>query len=87
MNITDVKIKLVTKDDSKIKAVASITIDGCFAVHDIKVIENATGYFVAMPSRKANDGTFRDVAHPINTETREAFNKLILDEYKKELNK
>lgn len=78
MNITDVRIRIVKKDDSKLKAVASITIDNCFVVHDIKVIEGAEGLFIAMPSRKTNDGEYKDIAHPINTETREFIKNEIL---------
>lgn len=78
MNITDVRIRIVKKDDSKLKAVASITIDNCFVVHDIKVIEGAEGLFIAMPSRKTNDGEYKDIAHPINTETREVIKNEIL---------
>lgn len=78
MNITDVRIRIVKKDDSKLKAVASITIDNCFVVHDIKVIEGAEGLFIAMPSRKTNDGEYKDIAHPINTETREYIKNEIL---------
>jgi stage V sporulation protein G len=78
MNITDVRIRIVKKEDSKLKAVASITIDNCFVVHDIKVIEGAEGYFIAMPSRKTNDGEYKDIAHPINTETREFIKTEIL---------
>jgi len=78
MNITDVRIRIVKKDDSKLKAVASITIDNCFVVHDIKVIEGAEGHFIAMPSRKTNDGEYKDIAHPINTETREFIKNEIL---------
>lgn len=63
------------------KAVVSITIDDEFVVHDIKVIEGEKGLFIAMPSRKASDGEYRDIAHPINSETREAIQKIILDKY------
>jgi stage V sporulation protein G len=86
MNISDVRVRIVKKDDSKLKAVASITIEDCFVVHDIKVIEGTEGYFIAMPSRKTNDGEYKDIAHPINTETREAVRAAILaafDEAKK----
>ena len=64
------------------KAVVSITIDEEFVVHDIKVIEGEKGLFIAMPSRKAADGEYRDIAHPINSETRERIQRLILDRYK-----
>ena len=63
------------------KAVVSITIDEEFVVHDIKVIEGEKGLFIAMPSRKAADGEYRDIAHPINSETREQIQKLILEKY------
>ena len=85
LNITDIKIRLVSGDGSKLKAVASIIIDGCFAIHDIKIIDGDSGEFIAMPSRKAPSGDFKDIAHPINTETREHMKDLILQEYKKAL--
>ncbi len=84
MKISDVRIRFVKKDDSKLKAVASITIDDCFVVHDIKVIEGADGPFIAMPSRKTNDGEFKDIAHPLNTETRENLRNAILAAYAEE---
>lgn len=87
MNITDVRVRIVKKDDSKLKAVASITIDNCFVVHDIKVIEGVEGYFVAMPSRKSSEGEHKDIAHPINTETREFLINVIMDAFKKECEK
>ncbi len=87
MKISDVRIRFVKKDDSKLKAVASITIDDCFVVHDIKVIEGADGPFIAMPSRKTNDGEFKDIAHPLNTETRESLRNAILTAYNEELTK
>ena len=83
MKITDVRIRLVAKEDSKLKAVASITIDECFVVHDIKVIEGKEGYFVSMPSKKTPDGEYRDIVHPINTETREKLIEEILKAYEK----
>ena len=70
LNITDTKVRIVKKDDSKLKAIASIIIDDCFVIHDIKVIEGNDEVFIAMPSRKTPDGEFKDIAHPINTETR-----------------
>lgn len=87
MKITDVRVRIVKKYDSKLKAVASITIDDCFVVHDIKVIEGSEGYFVAMPSRKSSEGEHKDIAHPINTETREMIIKMILDAFNEELKK
>ncbi len=80
MNITDVRVRKVTKD-GKMKAVVSITIDDEFVVHDIKVIEGDKGLFIAMPSRKATDGEYRDIAHPINSETRDRIQNIILDRY------
>jgi stage V sporulation protein G len=87
MQITDVRARIVKKDDSKLKAVASITFDNCFVVHDIKVIEGTDGYFVAMPSRKSSEGEHKDIAHPINTETREAIIKVVLDAFYAEKDK
>lgn len=86
LNITDIRIRLVNKDDSKLKAVASITIDGCFVIHEIRIIEGNKGFFVAMPSKKMQDGTFKDIVHPINPETREDLDKRILAEYEKAKN-
>ncbi len=81
MNITDVRVRLIKRDDSKFKAVASIIIDDSFVVHDIKIIEGAEGNFIAMPSRKTPDGEYKDIAHPINTETREFIKAKILAAY------
>lgn len=83
MKISDVRIRLVKKDDGKLKAVASITIDDCFVVHDIKVIEGAEGYFISMPSRKTPDGEYKDIVHPINTQTREQIRDAVLEAYEK----
>ena len=80
MNVTDVRMRRVAKD-GKMKAVASITIDDEFVVHDIKVIEGDNGLFIAMPSRRSADGEYRDVAHPITTEVRDSLQRLILDRY------
>ena len=80
MQITDVRIRKVEKE-GKMKAVVSITIDEEFVVHDIKVIEGDMGLFIAMPSRKAADGEYRDIAHPINSDTRERIQTLILQKY------
>lgn len=80
MQITDVRIRKVTKE-SKMKAVVSITFDNEFVVHDIKVIEGEKGLFIAMPSRKATDGEYKDIAHPINSETRDRIQKMILEKY------
>lgn len=80
MQITDVRVRKVTKE-GKMRAVVSITIDDVFVVHDIKVIEGEKGLFIAMPSRKASDGEYRDIAHPINSETRDKIQSLILERY------
>ncbi|MFR9101030.1 MAG: septation regulator SpoVG [Anaerostipes hadrus] len=80
MQITDVRIRKVAKEGKK-KAVVSITIDNEFVVHDIKVIEGEKGLFIAMPSRKAADGEYRDIAHPINSDTRNMIQTLILEQY------
>ncbi len=83
MNITDIRIRKLN-NESKMKAIASITFDECFVVHDIKIIEGDRGYFIAMPSRQTNNGEYKDIAHPINTEAREKLQKLILNQYEKE---
>lgn len=80
MQITDIRVRTVDSE-GKMRAVVSITIDSVFVIHDIKVIEGDKGMFIAMPSRKASDGEYRDIAHPINTETREELQKMILDKY------
>ena len=80
MKITDVRVKKVSKE-GKMKAVVSITIDDEFVIHDIKVIEGDKGLFIAMPSRKATDGEYRDIAHPINSSTRDKIQTIILEKY------
>ncbi|MBQ6128951.1 MAG: septation regulator SpoVG [Lachnospiraceae bacterium] len=84
MNITDVRIRKMTKEGN-MKAVASITIDNELAIHDIKIIEGEKGLFIAMPSRKTPEGEFRDIAHPISSESREVLQKAVLDAYEKAL--
>ncbi len=84
MQITDVRIRKVEKE-GKMRAVVSITIDEEFVVHDIKVIEGEKGLFIAMPSRKAADGEYRDIAHPINSRTREQIQRIILEKYQDEI--
>mgnify|MGYP003458760153 CR=1 FL=1 len=84
MKITDVRVRKVDTD-SKMRAVASITIDDVFVVHDIKVIEGEKGLFIAMPSKKATDGEYRDIAHPINSATRERIQTMILEQYEEAL--
>ena len=80
MQITDVRVRKVAKE-GKLKAVVSITMDEEFVVHDIKVIEGEKGLFIAMPSKKAFDGEYRDIAHPINSATRERIQTMILEKY------
>ena len=84
MRITDVRVRKMTQD-SKMKAIVSITIDDEFVVHDIKVIEGEKGLFIAMPSKKATDGEYRDIAHPINSATRDRIQSIILESYEKAL--
>ena len=84
MKITDVRVRLVKNEDSKLKGVASVTFDECFVVHDIKIIDGPDGFFIAMPSRKGKDGSFKDIAHPINTETREVLVQSVLNAYSAE---
>lgn len=84
MQITDVRVRKITKE-GKMKAIVSITLDDEFVVHDIKVIEGEKGLFIAMPSKKATDGEYRDIAHPINSSTRENIQKIILESYERAL--
>ena len=80
MQITDIRVRKITKE-GKLKAVASITIDNEFVVHDIKVIDGEKGLFIAMPSKKTSDGEYRDIAHPINSSTRDSIQNRILEAY------
>lgn len=80
MRITDVRVRRV-EGETRLKAVASITIDEAFAVHELRIIEGNEGLFVAMPSRKTAEGTFRDIAHPINIETRKMVEQVVLEAY------
>lgn len=82
MTITDVRVRKIAKD-GKMKAIVSVTFDNEFVVHDIKVIEGEKGLFIAMPSWKTADGEYRDIAHPINSDTRQQLQEMILDEYEK----
>ncbi|MBR4261936.1 MAG: septation regulator SpoVG [Bacilli bacterium] len=81
MKITSVNVRKINKDSSRMKGIASILLDDSFAVHDIRIIEGDNGLFIAMPSRKTATGGYRDIAHPINPETRAMFEKAILDAY------
>ena len=83
MEITSVTIRKVEKEDSRMKGIASVLLDDCFAIHDIRIIEGDNGLFVAMPSRKTSVGDYRDIAHPINPETRKMFEDKVLDAYNK----
>ncbi|MBQ1317938.1 MAG: septation regulator SpoVG [Lachnospiraceae bacterium] len=80
MDITDIRLRKITRD-GKLRAMASITIDGVFVVHDIKVIEGDSGLFIAMPSRPSSDGDYRDIAHPITSATRQELQALIVAKY------
>lgn len=87
MKITDVRIRLMEKGDLKLKAIASVTIDDCIAIHDIKIVDGTDGYFVSMPSRKSSRGEYRDIVHPINSETRAELTNAVIEAYKLELAK
>lgn len=81
MKITSVNVRKIEKEGSRMKGIASVLLDDCFAVHDIRVIEGDNGLFIAMPSRKTSTGGYRDIAHPINPETRAIFEEAILEAY------
>jgi stage V sporulation protein G len=83
MEITEVRVFPV--DEAKLKAYVTITIDHCFVVRDLKVIDGNTGLFIAMPSKRRKDGTFKDIAHPLNADTRDRMERAILEEYEREL--
>lgn len=83
MQITSVNVKKYDKEESKMKGIASVLIDDCFVIRDIRIIEGNEGLFIAMPSRRKNDGEYQDVAHPINAETRKMFEDAIFEEYNK----
>ena len=85
MEVTEVRVFPV--DEEKLKAYVTITFDDCFVVRDLKVIKGNNGLFVAMPSKKRRDGTFRDTAHPLDNRTREAIESKVLEEYRKEIDK
>ena len=84
MNITDIRLRMMT-DGGRMKAVASVTFDGEFVVHDIKVVEGDNGLFVAMPSKKVGE-SYKDIAHPLSTECRKAISDAIFEKYNEELN-
>jgi len=80
MNITDIRIRKINAT-GKMKAIVSVTFDDMFVIHDMKIIEGASGLFIAMPSRKTPSGEYKDIAHPINSETRDMIQRVILEEY------
>ena len=82
MNITDVKVYPV--DEDKLKAYVTITLDHCFVIRDLKVIHGASGLFIAMPAKRRKDGTYKDIAHPLNADTRTEMERIILHEYEKQ---
>ncbi len=84
MQVTDVRVRKIAKE-GKMKAIVSITLDNEFVVHDIKVIEGDKGLFIAMPSKKASDGEYRDIAHPINSSTRDMIQRIVLEHYERSL--
>ena len=81
MEITEVRVAL--RDDDKLKAFASVTFDDCFVVRGLKIIAGNGGMFVAMPSRKKPDGTYQDIAHPINNEMRDKLEQMVISEYER----
>lgn len=83
MDITDVRVFPVEED--KLKAYVTITLDGCFVVRDLKVINGTTGLFIAMPAKRRKDGTYKDIAHPLNADTRDRMEKMILEEYTRQV--
>lgn len=84
MEITNVRVRVVEKENSKMRGFASVTIDNQFVVHDIRILEGEDGLFLAMPSKQVAPGEYRDIAHPINPEARQLFSDAILAEYEKE---
>ena len=85
MKITSVNVRKIEKDGSRMKGIASVLLDDAFAVHDIRIIEGDNGLFIAMPSRKTSTGGYKDIAHPINSTTRDNIQTLILEKYKAEI--
>lgn len=85
MEVTEVRVYV--RDEAKLKAYATITFDNCFVVRDVKVIQGSNGLFIAMPSRKKPDGSYKDLAHPLNNETRKKIEEKVIEAYKKELEK
>ena len=83
MDITEVRIRLMKRDEGKLKGVASVTIDNCFVVHDVKVIEGTDDYFIAMPSKKTPEGEYKDIVHPLNSDTRNRLKDAVLAAFRK----
>ena len=83
MKISDIRVRLLAKEDNKMRGVASMTIDDCFVIHDIRIIEGTKGNFIAMPSRKIASGEYKDICHPIDTATRNNIEAQILEAYDK----
>lgn len=83
MKITSVRVRKFDKPDSRMKGIATVLLDDCFAIHEIRIIEGDSGLFIAMPSRKTPSGEYRDTAHPTNSETRKMFEEAIFEEYNK----
>ena len=83
MKITSVNVRKIEKDGSRMKGIASVLLDDAFAVHDIRIIEGDNGLFIAMPSRKTSTGGYKDIAHPINTQTRDRIQSIVLEAYEK----
>lgn len=81
MRITDVRIRITNNDNTKMKALASVTFDDCFVLHDIKVIQSEKTTFIAMPSKKDGNGEYKDIAHPLNSETRKMIQDAVLEKY------
>ena len=87
MQVTEVKVFPVVKEDERLKAFATITFDDCFIVRDLKVIDGTEGLFVAMPSKKRKDGQYKDIAHPLNNEMRDVIESAVLNEYNNEVSR
>ena len=83
MKITSVSVRKITKENSRLRGIASVLLDDSFAIHDIRIIEGDNGLFIAMPSRKSATGEYKDVCHPINPDVRTEFTNAVLDAYKK----
>ncbi len=87
MEVTEVRVFPISREDERLKAFATITFDGCFIIRDVKVIDGTEGLFVAMPSKKKKDGQYKDIAHPLNNSMREVIESAVLNEYNQELSR